>query len=329
MEKWDNHTPTSELSALWLFSGALALWQGDLDTSLRQIKEGTRIAHAVEFEPMVGFAYLLHGIAALNQGDAVEAAPLLGDALTIFREHHLEFFEANALVHLANTALAIKYIDGAESYLADAHQVAKRAGGHWILASILNNQGEVARVQGDYRRAEKFYEQSEALFRENGDVEDHNRLIHSLGYVALNKADLRRANQLFQKSLLVFRELGNRRGIAECLAGFARLALMKGRPAAAATLLAAAEAQMRTINASWWPADEVEYRRTLGAIKEMLPEKEFTQAWKAGGAMNLDQALAFQTNLSLGSGRDAAGQGRYASSPLTSGTLSGGSIFSR
>ncbi len=152
----------------------------------------------------------------------------------------------------------------------------------------------MARTEQDYDQAQVYYQKSEAIFRRLGDVEDHNRLIHSLGYIALYQGNLEKADQLFHESLTVFRELGTSRGIMECLAGLARLALLRGDPTRAAILLGGATSLIHAAGADWWPADQVEYQHSLKAIQATLPQAEFTAAWKTGQAMTLEQAIAYE-----------------------------------
>jgi len=134
------------------------------------------------------------------------------------------------------------------------------------------------------------------LFRETGDKPDVARSIYSLGYVALHQEDADLAETCFQESLAMFRELGNKRGIAECLVGFASRAIEKTQYQRAGRLLGAATSLLGTLNAAWWPADRVEYKRNLAAIQATLAEDEFAEAWSEGQAMTLEDALAYAFN---------------------------------
>jgi tetratricopeptide (TPR) repeat protein len=160
------------------------------------------------------------------------------------------------------------------------------------MASVLNNLGEVARIQGDYRQAQHSYVECQAL-RKRGEKPDIARLLHNLGYVTLHLGDCEQARANFQESLSMFQEMSNKRGMAECVAGLASLAVAQGQSHAkrAARLLAAAEAQLRAAGASWWPADQVEYERTLALIRTALDPETFAAAWTQGQAMSLTEAI--------------------------------------
>jgi len=127
----------------------------------------------------------------------------------------------------------------------------------------LNNYGEVARALGDYERAEEFYRRTEALYTQADAKGDQARLVHTFGYIALHKRDYEDSKALFLQSLSDFQELGNHRGIAECLAGLAVLAVEQENYEWAVPLLGAAEKHLTSFGGDWWPADRVEIERTV------------------------------------------------------------------
>lgn len=301
LERLNSPMPSVAAANVLLYSALFAMWQGDIRDSAKMAETGLDMAQALEDEPAVGFGMLVNTVVNLNRGRGAEAMAVGQSALQIFRDLQLLALIPTVMMHFANACLAMNQIEQARGHLAEGMALAEQLGDPWLIASILNNQGEAARIQGDYEQARMYYERSEAIFRETADVEDHNRLVHSLGYIALYQGDLETAGRRFHESLQVFRELGNRRGIAECLAGLARLALRQGEPVRAAKLLGSAVANLHSAGADWWPADQVEYRASLEAIRAALPGAEFDAAWKAGEAMTLDQAIAYEAALPSGS----------------------------
>ena len=164
---------------------------------------------------------------------------------------------------------------------------------NWILSLALNNLGEVARVQGQYDLAWKYYEECEALLRDTRDTGDVARFVHSLGYIAQHEGDYALAESQFRKSLAMFRRLGNRRGMAECIAGLAGLKARQGNAEWGAIMLSAAEAVLKVTGGKWWPADRVEVEANQEIIRSALSEAELTAAQKKGKAMTLEQAINF------------------------------------
>ena len=165
-----------------------------------------------------------------------------------------------------------------------------------MIAFALNNLGEVARTQGQFDQARIYYEECESLLRATGDRGDVARFVHNLGYIAQHEEDFDMAESQFRKSLAMFRRLGNRRGIAECLAGLAGLKAQQGQTEWGTIMLSAAESVLKITGGAWWPADRVEVERNGEMLRSTLSADEFTKAWQKGGAMNMDQAIAFASD---------------------------------
>jgi tetratricopeptide (TPR) repeat protein len=160
----------------------------------------------------------------------------------------------------------------------------------------LNNLGEVARTQGQYDLARKYYEECQVLLHDTGDTGDLARFVHNLGYIAQHEGDYASAESKFRQSLSMFRRVGNRRGIAECLAGLAGLKARQGDPQAGAALLGAGESLLFSTGGAWWPADRVEVERNRELIQSVLRGDEFTNVWERGKTMTIDQAIAFASD---------------------------------
>ncbi len=58
-------------------------------------------------------------------------------------------------------------------------------------------------------------------------------------------------------------------------------------------VLGGAEAQFEAIGAAMWPADRLEYERSVAAVRSTLSEEAFAAAWAEGRAMTLEQAIAY------------------------------------
>jgi len=224
------------------------------------------------------------------------ALPFLQAARAIFDVANQPYFHVFTVVHLGNAELGLGNPEQARAWLEQAQAEARVTGDSWLLSFALNNLGEVARTQGQYDRARTYYEQSEALLRSIDDKGDLARLIHTLGYIAQYEEDFERAESQFRNSLTMFRRLGNRRGIAECLAGLAGLKARQGEVKWGTTMLSAGESLLLSTGGAWWPADRVEVERNREMMRSALTDDEFTKAWKTGGAMTIDQAIAFASN---------------------------------
>jgi len=250
-----------------------------------------QLAEQTGFELGISMGHFSYGVNLLNQGRDRDAYGHLTLAAELFDQTNDIWNKTNTLVHLANASLALGEYRQADVWLREATILAERLGDPWQIAFALNNVGEVARAQGDYDRARPFYERAEAMYREAEDLGDHARLIHTLGYMALHDGDVARAEELFQESLAAFRRLGNKRGMAECVGGLAAVAAARGEAARAAAWLAAADAQIVTSGAAWWPADRVEVERTRRHLHEALGNTEFERLWEEGRQLKLEEAM--------------------------------------
>ncbi len=273
-------------------SGMMALWQGLQEIAQAKIHEALAIEMRLEDNRMVAITQMVNGIAFINMGRDGDAQPLLEEAIRFFVNHN-PYFHAITLVHLGNAELGLGRPDKAQAYHSKAETAALQINENWLLSFALNNLGEVARVEGKYDLARNYYEECEALLPDSGDKGDRARFVHSLGYIAQHEGDLERAEAQFRTSLKMFRQLGNRRGMAECMAGLAGLKARQGQAEWGAVMLSAADAVLKATGGAWWPADRVEVEANHDFIRSVLAEADFDAARKKGGAMTLEQALAF------------------------------------
>jgi len=87
--------------------------------------------------------------------------------------------------------------------------------------------------------------------------------------------------------------LGNTLGIAECLEGFAALAVTAGRPRRAARLYGAAEALREITGAPLLDAERAEHERMVGGLRNRLGERSFAAEWAAGRVTSPEDAARF------------------------------------
>ena len=151
----------------------------------------------------------------------------------------------------------------------------------------------MARAQGDDEKARALYEDALPLARE---VEDKHSLMHMLGaigHAARQQGDYGRARVLYQESLALRREVRNTHAIAQSLEDFAVLAGRQQQWERAARLLGAAEAVCADLGTALPVAIAAEYWRTVSDARGALGEEAFAAAWAEGGAMTLEQAIAY------------------------------------
>ena len=106
-----------------------------------------------------------------------------------------------------------------------------------------------------------------------------------------------RAAACFSEALPLHLEAGNRRGLAGCLTGLAKLSAGRGRPEVAARLLGTADSLDRTDGAVRPPARQRRHEQLVADVAAAMTDDAFAAAWAAGRALSLQQAVAEATAL--------------------------------
>jgi len=190
-------------------------------------------------------------------------------------------------------AMSIGNYEQARAMLDEALPLLREAGDPYRMAMALNYAGDLARCERNYQQAQTAYEESISLLRKINSVGDLASALHNLGHACLHLGDIERAKALFGESRASHQEQGNRPGMAECLLGFAALAIVAGLPAPGVRLLAAAAAVGGRHITSEWAATRMEYEHYLEQASAGLAETVFLAEQAAGQRMSLEQALAY------------------------------------
>jgi DNA-binding NarL/FixJ family response regulator len=97
--------------------------------------------------------------------------------------------------------------------------------------------------------------------------------------------------------MTIHQEQQNTLGMAECLLGFAALALEDQAPRAAARLLAAAETVGGRHVTSEWAATRLAYESLLARARAALAEDVFVQEQATGQETSLEKAVAYALDI--------------------------------
>ena len=114
-----------------------------------------------------------------------------------------------------------------------------------------------------------------------------------IAHLRRHNGELEAAEAEYRKSLAGFRWQGHNAAVAhelECLAFIARKRDLLER---AAHLLGAAEALRKQIEVPMLPDEQAEYDLELVALKQAIAAGAFQNAWNAGRAMTIDQAVEY------------------------------------
>jgi hypothetical protein len=165
--------------------------------------------------------------------------------------------------------------------------------GRVVLSWTLTFLGDVALNQNASKEARSFFEETVAILREIGDKNFLAYSVRRLGLLAWREKDFGRATVLCQESLSLNHELGDLRGVLACLAGFADIAVVQGKFARAAQIMAALESQLVSMGMRLLPVDNTEYERNLAHLRANMDEKDLAKFWAKGKEMSLEEMIAF------------------------------------
>ncbi len=234
-------------------AGHLAFAQGDYEAGKGYHRQA--LALSQESGDVVGRAWSLIFLASnmgAFPGEAEEGVRLCEEGLALFRE------------------------------LDDMHGVTR----------ALNILGELARLVGDYERAEDAYEECRALSLQRGDKQRAAIVMGNLSYVAMHQGDYLRAAAFLREGLTMMVELNYKYYFGLSKAMLAGPVGASGQPELAARLFGASESILQDLGASLQPADKIEIDRYQDDVRAQLDERTFEKAWAEGRAMSLEDAVA-------------------------------------
>ena len=102
-----------------------------------------------------------------------------------------------------------------------------------------------------------------------------------------------RAVELYHQSILAWQELGHRVSLAHEFECLAFIACTQSQPHRAARLLGAAASIRESLNSPMTATERIEYEQNISALRAQMDESYLQQAWAAGHAMVLEQAVEY------------------------------------
>jgi predicted ATPase/DNA-binding NarL/FixJ family response regulator len=283
------------------FAAFLAMFLGDAKASIEYGRKAVDFAEAAGDEggPVLAFALAGLSSGARVAGDFQTAFTIGESVISAYRESGPPFYLGMALIAQGDLAIELGYYDAARELLDESLSLAREAGDAFRIAHTLNTLGDLGRCQNDYVEAQSAYEKSAVLLRQLDARHDLASILRNLGRTCLHVGDVERAHAMFSESLAIHQAEQHRAGMAECLIGFASIAVLIGMPLIGARLLAAAAASGRQRTPYVWPTKRMEYDEYLELARSHLTLAEFQAAQSEGSAMSLEQAIDYARNLPL------------------------------
>ena len=325
-------------------AGGFAWHLGDLVTARRMLQDGESRCAELGDRLGMGLATQFLGLVALAQQDRVDAQRRLGQSVEHFQAIEDDWNVANALFILGDTiaiedprgasahyhqslsrfrrlgdpwgmawpltglgGIALRRGDPAtaRAYFTEGLELRRGLHDRWGVAISLASLGESARVEDRLDDAESLLTEALELFQDIGDQERVAWTLHLLGRTAELRHDHATAGARFAESLLLRRSEESQIGMADSLAGLARVAVVAGWPELAVQFFAAASELRGPEPAAEERDDNVQHLRM--AQSELNP-KSFAEAWAAGQATPIEQLIAKAVDFGSSISLDAAGE---------------------
>jgi predicted ATPase/class 3 adenylate cyclase len=273
-------------------------WSGDLRRVQALTEESLSLFRA--FSDQRGSAWALHNLGMLAgwAGDGVsyrDAVRYLDESIALFQSIGDRAGVGMSLRDVGQLMARFGPVDEervrGRRLLEQSLEMVRGIGDCWSVGWTLRHLGNLARLEGDNRRARGMLEESLGLFRRLGNAEGTLDLVVDLAGLAGSERDFDQARRLLASGITHAREIGHVFGVAQCLLTLGTLGVQHGEPSAGIRLISAAVALQPRITEYW--AHRVDYEANLVAPRIALGDDAFTGAWAAGQAMTLEQAIAY------------------------------------
>jgi predicted ATPase/DNA-binding XRE family transcriptional regulator len=284
-------------------AGGMATFWNDYARAIPLLEESIGLAREVGDRTSAAEVLLYQGWIARDRGDYAHAEALEAECLALRQTKGDTWGSAQALMFLGDVALDQGDLPRAAERFERALGLSLGAGYTLWHGFALRSLGCVACARGEYSHAEELLTESQALFQHLGVLAAVGEVLLELGRVARAQSDQVRATQVFAESLGLLREFrgGNKRDIGYCLTELAGLATANGQPERAARLLGAAEALRESASIQLPPIFCASYDHDVTAARAGMDEATFAEAWAAGRAMTMEQAIAYALDGSFAS----------------------------
>jgi tetratricopeptide (TPR) repeat protein len=236
------------------------------------------------------------GLLAFWRGDEEATLALHQRSLGIARRLGEPTAIALALTGLARVELR-RDIERARTLCLEALDVVDGTGDQRGRSSALHVLGVAAQMRGRFPEARGWMSQRLELAQEMGDLRSVAAEAGNLSVVEQHLGDLSRARDLAVESLRIAHRLGDTWLLPYCLNSLAAIAVATPDYERAATLLSAADRMVTEQGATWPPDEGPHFEHSRAAAAQALDPAAYEQAWSAGRAFAVDQAVSYALGL--------------------------------
>jgi tetratricopeptide (TPR) repeat protein len=277
--------------------GLAARFGGDYALARSLHEEGLALARAAGDVRATATALNNLAVVARQQGEYTRAQDLAEESLDLHADAADRPGMATALRNLGQIAYLQGDLPVALARLQQSQRLCAAADSGsaaevYGLAEVLVRLSNVACTQGDYALAQARGEEALSLARRVRKVMLEALALQSLARLAAVQARPAAAKALHAAGLRRFAQYGDRFGIATALEGLAEAAVAQSRWAHGLQLAGAAATLRDTIGAPPAAIERPSLEGLRAEARQALGAQEAAQAWAAGRAMPLEQAVA-------------------------------------
>ncbi len=291
------HSSTALYAKLLRVTGIITGLHGDSTRAISLLEESLEVWRIVGDTMGMASTLLSLGVGAHSLGDYVQATIRYEESLPLLYKAGDKQGAAFVLASLGLTLFYQGDQERARTLCEESLAIFREIGDLRGIAAVLTNQGMMCMEQEDYEHATRLCEESLSLRQEVGDKGGSAHTLIILGRIAFSQKDYQQAATCYQESLLLRKELGEKEGVAEALEGLAGMCAVQGEARSAATLLGAAETLRVFTSVAIPPLDRAFNERIRATIFTQLGVRDFTEAFAEGRSFTLEQAFAFQEQL--------------------------------
>jgi DNA-binding CsgD family transcriptional regulator/tetratricopeptide (TPR) repeat protein len=219
-----------------------------------------------------------------------------------------------ALLNALGMVLYDSDVERSREYWEQSLELAKELGDRRTFVRALNNLACVARDRGEHERATLMFDEALAGARFLAYNDLSALVTGALANLHERQGNDALAIELNRESLKLYAALGGKWGIARMIERLAVILQRQGHARRAAYLFGAGASLRARIGATTTFDDEDLYFASLAAARAALGNDAFDAAWDAGGAMTLEEAIAYALT---DAGRPAIGEQASSAMLLT------------
>ncbi|GAA3551716.1 BTAD domain-containing putative transcriptional regulator [Microlunatus spumicola] len=269
-------------------------WNRGLLAPMRTAAEQAAVLPSAAALPPDASALLLwaRGMFRISSGLLTEADPLLQTLLDRTDPPAPPRLHAFALAGLGLTRVGAP-IEERRALLAESVATLRALGDGWGLAFSLSVAGQLALQAGEPATATAMHTEALAVARSINQDHLQAQLLDLLGLDAMTQGDLVGARRTFVDAADLHRRLADAEGSANCLDGFAAVALAQGRPDVAARLIGASAHARELAGVSVWPGLQALAAALAHGVRSALGDDGDRQGRSWGASLPVTQALAY------------------------------------